>query len=285
MDELHIPDDWQAAIDTIAAQDFVRVVVIGATDTGKSSFVTALLRSAPERELIDVDPGQKLVGPPGTVSLGRLGPAGFDLGGFVFIGSTSSANIFLISRACEALAKASRRFVANTSGFVAKLGVRLQAATISALDADCIVALGGETALAPILDKHRHRAILPVRPAPAALRKTAAVRARLRQAALETALAAAETQALVGIVYEPAPPVAFAGSARPVCSLADAEGADMAVGVLEAVDSGPARAFAPPTVRPTAIVRLGSMWAEPRDGGWRLIETLHPSWVHDEPEG
>ena len=39
-EELHIPDDWQAAIDTIGAEGFARVVVIGATDTGNSSFVT-----------------------------------------------------------------------------------------------------------------------------------------------------------------------------------------------------------------------------------------------------
>lgn len=283
---LHIPDDWQAAIDRILADGLSRIAVIGATDTGKSTFVTALLQAEPALELIDADPGQKLVGPPGTVSLGRVRPAGFDLGGFVFIGSTSAANIFLTTRACEALGRASPRFVANTSGFVEKLGARLQASTISALDADCIVALGNEAALALILDRHRERTILPLRPSPSAVRKTPAARARLRQESFAAAMAGAEPLGLTGVRWEPAPPIEIAiGSKHPVCALADEEGTDTAIAVLEAADGDSARAVGRAPERPVRIVRLGSMWAERRDEGWRLLDTLHPSWIHDEPEG
>jgi hypothetical protein len=55
----------------------------------------------------------------------------------------------------------------------------------------------------------------------------------------------------------------------------------MVLAVLES----PARVIAPPPPRSVRIVRLGSMWAERRDGDWRLLETLHPSWVRDEAEG
>lgn len=285
--EFHIPDDWREAISRIAGERFVRVAVIGATDTGKSSFVAALLAAEPGLELIDADPGQKLVGPPGTISLGRLAPHGrLELGGFVFIGSTSSANVFLITRACEALARASGRFVANTSGFVEKLGARLQAATISALDADCIVALGEEAALTPILDRHRDRAILPLRPSPSAARKTPSARARLRQASFAAAIEGAVPLDIAEVAFEPAPPVAVGlGGKHPVCSLADREGTDTAIGIVEAAGDGRVRVLARAPDRPVATVRLGSMWAERRDGGWRLLDTLHPSWVHDEPEG
>jgi polynucleotide 5'-hydroxyl-kinase GRC3/NOL9 len=283
---VHIPDDWQAAIERIGAERFARIAVIGATDTGKSSFVTALMLGDPGLELIDADPGQKLVGPPGTVSLGRLAGGRFDLGGFVFIGSTSSANIFLLTRACEALARASQRFVANSSGFVEKLGARLQAATIAALDADCIVALGDETALAPILDRHRERTIIALRPSPSATRKTSAARARLRQASFAAAIDGAGPLDLSDIAFEPAPPARIGlGGKHPVCSLADADGTDMAIGVLDAGHDGAVRVIARAPDRPAHVVRLGSMWAERREEGWRLIDTLHPSWVHDEPEG
>jgi len=286
MDALHIADDWRSAIDAILAGERRRVVVIGPTDSGKSSFVAALLAAAPDFELIDADPGQKMVGAPGTVSLGRSGEARLELGGFVFIGSTSASNIFLIARACEALRAASPRFVANTSGFVEKLGIRLQSATISALAADMIVALGDEAAVAPILRKHADVPVLRVAPSRSAKLKTPAARARLRQSSFAAALAGAESRTIADALFEPAPPAAIdVGGRHPVCSLAGADGADTAIGIVEAAEAGRVRLFAPPTVRPAATVRLGNMWAERKESGWSLLDTLHPSWVHDEPEG
>jgi polynucleotide 5'-hydroxyl-kinase GRC3/NOL9 len=282
--DLHVPDDWRAAIDRILCESRTRVAIIGPTDTGKSSFARALLAAAPPFELIDADPGQKLVGPPGTVSLGRLGARGLELGGFVFIGSTSASNVFLIARACEALAAASPRFVANTSGFVEKLGARLQAATIAALDADLVVAIGEESALAPILEKHADRPVVRLEPSPAAARKTAAMRAGLREASFASALAGAESLDLAGIAFEPAPPVEIGGR-HPVCSLADAEGTDMRLGIVEAAENGRARVLAPAAERPVRTVRLGKMWAQRREDGWALLDTLRPSWVHDERGG
>jgi polynucleotide 5'-hydroxyl-kinase GRC3/NOL9 len=284
--DLHIPDDWRAAIDRILATPHTRVAIIGPTDTGKSSFARALLTAAPAYELIDADPGQKLVGPPGMISLGRPGPGGLELGGFVFIGSTSASNVFLISRACQALAAASPRFVANTSGFVQKLGARLQAATISALDADLIVALGEEAAVAPILDKHPHRAVIRLKSSPSAARKTPSARAALRQQSFASALAGAESLTFTDPAFEPAPPIAIElGGRHPICSLADADGTDMSLGIVEAAEEGRVRILAWPPARPATTIRLGRMWAEHKEGAWTLLDTLHPSWIHDEPEG
>jgi polynucleotide 5'-hydroxyl-kinase GRC3/NOL9 len=282
--DLHIPDDWRAAIARILAEPHSRVAVIGPTDTGKSSFARALLAAAPAYALIDADPGQKLVGPPGTISLGRPGTDGLELGGFVFIGSTGASNVFLIARACQALAAASPRFVANTSGFVEKLGARLQAATISALDADLIVAVGEEAAVAPILARHAHRQIVRLKPSPSAARKTLSARAALRQQSFAAALAGAESLTLTKAAFEPAPPIAL-GARHPICSLADADGTDMAIGILEAAEEGRVRILTRPPGRAAATIRLGKMWAEHREGAWTLLDTLHPSWIHDEPEG
>ena len=48
----------------------------------------------------------------------------------------------------------------------------------------------------------------------------------------------------------------------------------MCIGVLR----GAGEVEAPPPPRPVATVRLGKMWAEPREGGWRLLEKLEPAW-------
>jgi hypothetical protein len=59
----------------------------------------------------------------------------------------------------------------------------------------------------------------------------------------------------------------------------------MAIGIVEAAEDGRVRILAPPPGRPVTTIRLGKMWAEHRGGAWSLLETLHPSWIHDEPEG
>jgi polynucleotide 5'-hydroxyl-kinase GRC3/NOL9 len=273
-DAIHLPDEWVQAIESLHGRR--RIAVIGATDVGKSSFVGALLACRPELALIDLDPGQKMVGPPGTVSLGRLDEEALTLERMLFIGSTSSASIYHLSRAAAALARAPS-FVANTSGFVRGLGARLQAATISALEADRIVAIGPAEDLASILEAHPEVPVVAVPASPMARRKSPAFRAALRQAAFAEALAGAVEQVLE-LPFEPAPPVAVPGR-HPVCALWDEE--DMSLGIL--LDAGAAGALvaAPALPRPPRRIRLGKMWAEPTPGGWKLLETLSPCWRHD----
>jgi polynucleotide 5'-hydroxyl-kinase GRC3/NOL9 len=73
-----VPADWAAAVRRILDGDIRRVLVLGAKDAGKSSFCRVLLRQAARAgrpaELLDADPGQKLVGPPACVTLAR-GPS------------------------------------------------------------------------------------------------------------------------------------------------------------------------------------------------------------------
>ena len=71
----------------------------------------------------------------------------------------------------------------------------------------------------------------------------------------------------------------FAGEARPICALADGAGIDRSYGILEAVEEGCLRIRAVAPERPVERVRLGRIWAEPEEGGWRLLERLSPSWV------
>ena len=87
---------WEAAI-TWASRARV-ILVIGETDTGKTSFTTSLANALLARGLsvavVDADLGQSDIGPPTTIGLGRLTPpverlADAEVVGLYFVGSTS----------------------------------------------------------------------------------------------------------------------------------------------------------------------------------------------------
>lgn len=259
-----------------------RIVVLGPTDTGKSTFIRAFLATSGQAAmLIDLDPGQKMIGPPGTVALGRLDPAMVER--FIFIGSTSSSDISKIARAAADLARVTDRsgpFIANTSGFVTGLGARLQAATLAAVKPDLIVEIGTAPDAPPLVPVQcADIPLLRLERSAAARRKSPAVRARLRQQALEDALCGARMLTLPSLRFDPAPPAALEGAARPICALADGAGIDRSYGILEAVEEGCLRVRAVDPERPIERVRLGRMWAEPEEGRWRLLEKLSPSWL------
>lgn len=277
---MELDREWMEAVGRAARHR--RVVVLGATDMGKSTFIRALLDEAPGTMLIDLDPGQKMIGPPGTATLGRLDPAELDR--FVFIGGTSSSSIGAIARAAAGLAEAASRqapFVANTSGFVKGLGARLQAATVAALRPDLIVQIGAD-AEAPIVRPAEGISTISLARSAAARRKSASARAHLRQQAFSDALWGAELQALPsGIIAEPGPPAPFTGAARPVCSLADEAGTDLAYGILQGMDADRFQMLTSGPASAACRLRLGRMWAEPKDGAWRLLEKLEPAWASE----
>jgi hypothetical protein len=274
---LHLPPAWADAIARLPGQGARRIAVLGPTDVGKSSFLLALAAAWPGRErlsLVDLDPGQKLLGPLGTVSLGHAGESGLACTRFRFIGSTSAILMRAIIGTAAELAEETP-FAANTSGFIQGPGARLQAASVAALRADTVVAIG---VAEPPLPPGWAGRLIRLDPSPHARRKSEGVRRRTRQEAFEAHLGR-ETLILPPLPFEPGPPRLLEGERRPLCCLADAAGEDMLVGVLE--DFGPdgvrIRAAAPP--RPPTLVRLGRIWAKPVDGGWRLLDRLEPAWT------
>ena len=55
--ETDVPEDWRAAIEMAAGRK--RILVVGATDMGKTSFIRTLAAAGGEPlRLIDLDPGQ-----------------------------------------------------------------------------------------------------------------------------------------------------------------------------------------------------------------------------------
>jgi polynucleotide 5'-kinase involved in rRNA processing len=263
-----VPEDWAEAIHALGKRR--RMLVLGAADAGKTSFIRALSSPRTRLALIDLDPGQKMIGPPGTLGFGSIDA----LERFVFIGSTRASSLSAIWRGAETLARTRRSFVVNTAGFIKGIGARLQAGTITAIRPYAIVLIGEPDGLDALLAAHPNIPLLRLNRSPLARRKSAGERRRLRQAAFEEALREAETIPMPDAFFAPAPPRAFESAARPVCALGDAEGRYLSYGLL--LDSATMLVRRPHGR--AATVRLGKMWAEPLEGGWRLRDTLDPAW-------
>jgi hypothetical protein len=253
------------------------VIVLGATDVGKSTFIRAsLVVAASNIRLIDLDPGQKMLGAPGTASLGMIDAGGRErLDRFIFLGSTSATMFSAIASAAAALAGSASPFIVNTSGFVRGLGARLQAMTVAGIAPDLIVEIGDPEAPPIVTAKGVER--IRLERSPAARSKSPALRAAIRQAAFDRALEGASLLTLPRPKIEPAPPAPLVSDARPVCALADEAGADMEIGILEAIDRESLFIRARAPARPPGLIRLGKMWAAPGNR-WKLLETLSPSW-------
>lgn len=278
--ELDLPTSWTAALARAAAA--ARTVVLGPTDMGKSRFIGALAAARPELVLLDLDPGQKMIGPPGSVSLGTLLPEP-RLERFIFLGSTAVGSFGALVRAGASLAASTgtRPLAVNTSGFVAGPGARLQLMTVQAIEADLVVAIGLDGALAAELWRQTGPRLLSIDPARSARRKPPAARRAVRQHGLEEALQGAEPMALDrgGILFLPAPPASFLSDARPVCALTDAQGEDMEIGILEEAGEGSVRLLARKPPRPVLSLRLGSLWVRMEAGKPRLLDSLSPAWA------
>jgi polynucleotide 5'-hydroxyl-kinase GRC3/NOL9 len=269
-----LPPDWQEAL--ARAADAERVVVLGPTDAGKSTFIQALVAMRGPGEVIrivDVDPGQKMVGPPGTASLGRHEGSALTLERFVFLGSTAIGSFRALAAAAASLAEtAGNRFVANTSGYVAGPGAAMQAMTLAALRPDLVVVIGAAASLDPVLA--RWRSALRIARSPGARRKGQGERRRIRQQAFDAALADASIRTFPRLSFEPAPPALFQGDARPVCALADEAGEDFALGILLDWDGSDATLLTTTPARHPHAIRLGKMWAQPAEPGWKLLDRL-----------
>jgi hypothetical protein len=280
-----LPRDWSAALQ--AATEARRVMVIGASDVGKSGFARSLLSGRGGRALVDLDPGQKMIGPPGTVGIGAvLDDGSMALEQFMFTGSTSPGHLREFLAATRRLLHGRRRrFVVNTSGHVHGVGIRVQALTVEAVRPDLVVAIADGTELDPILVGLGGIPVERIQPLPDARRKGPRERRRARQQAFAAALDGAIPQTLPpDIPFQPAQPATFAGPSRPVCAISDPSEREVCIGVLQHVDAERIIVFAPKLRSPAAEITLGRMWTRPTGLGWRLIESAQPSW-NERPSG
>jgi polynucleotide 5'-hydroxyl-kinase GRC3/NOL9 len=194
MMDLHIPMAWRQHAAAILETKPRGILVFGGCDTGKSSFcrflTTELLAAGHGVAIVDADLGQKVVGPPASVTLGRVMDGGehwtASLQTLYFVGSTSPVGrmLPLIVGMARLVAAADATFViVDTTGYIEGAGRVLKGYEIEAVRPDLIVAIEKRGELASILRPHAIYRAIHVLPSPEARPRDRLQRERARAAA------------------------------------------------------------------------------------------------------
>jgi polynucleotide 5'-hydroxyl-kinase GRC3/NOL9 len=102
IDDNTIPKSWLEVVNKFQKSDYKKILVIGSTDTGKSTLcmflVNHILKFKESVALIDADIGQSDLGPPGTLGLSMitkpyLQPDNLNVNSMIFIGKTSPSSV------------------------------------------------------------------------------------------------------------------------------------------------------------------------------------------------
>jgi len=191
---LQIPAAWQHSAERIFRAGWRRILVVGATDCGKSSYckflVNALLHEGRTVSFVDADIGQKQIGPPATVAVADLDAAA-DFAqatgrAIYFVGHVNPIAHFLplvlgTRRMTEA---AKGEFVViDTTGLIHGKGRLLKGFQTDSLQPDALVCLERGEELAAIRHAARHCNIVRLRPSGLAVLKSPNARRRAREEA------------------------------------------------------------------------------------------------------
>ncbi len=194
-----VPESWCKPVQTALElqKKPVVIIVLGAVDSGKSSFITYLLNRfvAHQRRVavLDGDLGQSDIGPAASVGLGLATKPVSDIrnlkmrNGF-FVGVTSpslaakKAVKGLASMKNEAENRESDYILVNTDGYVAGAdAVSYKLEIIKELKPDIVVAVQVQTELEPILSCLGGGGVMTVEPSPAACIRSPEKRRTIRE--------------------------------------------------------------------------------------------------------
>jgi polynucleotide 5'-hydroxyl-kinase GRC3/NOL9 len=161
-----IPSSWHSALDAIAEMNQGRVMIVGATDVGKSTLSTflanGLLKKGIRPRIIDADIGQADIGPPTTVA--SAVPTGYlyslvDLApsAMIFIGHTSPSHVQAkLLHSVSRLADQGERALTliNTDGWVLDPeAILYKIELIETIHPDLVLGISTSRELEPILSK------------------------------------------------------------------------------------------------------------------------------------
>ncbi len=201
---IEVPVWWAEALDQLVREGARKILVVGASDRGKSTFCALLCRKLWESgatvAFVDADIGQKDIGPPATISLAFFRgealthTAAHEL---FFVGATSPMGHFLpmVVGTLKLVHKASEcaeRVVIDTTGLVKDGGRELKGWQVEALEPDVIVCIERDGELDDLVRAQRHVRVIRLRPSPQAVRKSAMARRRLREQAFAEYFSGAE---------------------------------------------------------------------------------------------
>lgn len=251
-----VPQHWEAALASLVEGAARRVLILGPVDAGKSSLASCLLEAAVARgraaTLLDADLGQKMVGPPAAVTLSR-GMAPDVLAKLAFVGTTDP--VAGMTRLVEGVGRLCREapaelLVVNSSGLLRGAGRRLKAAMIAVLQTDLLVAIGEAPALDAILADHSQVECLRLSSSPEARRKGPGSRRAARREAFRRHLEG-------GLLHEL--PLSRDGpslSLRQLVGIVDRGGRDLALGLVEALDTSGGRVWVRGPAQPGEVASL-----------------------------
>jgi polynucleotide 5'-hydroxyl-kinase GRC3/NOL9 len=187
-----------------------RVLLVGASDAGKTTFAHAALRRLIDRDrraaLLDLDIGQSEVGPPGCLGLalpeaGQTTPYAPIYQGLHFVGSTTPAGLVAecVAGACRLATIATDRgaevTVIDTGGFVTPPnGLALRLSEVDALQPALILAFQRDRELRPLLRFLPPARVRRVEVGPQVVTKPQQARALRRQQRFRAYLAEAVSQ-------------------------------------------------------------------------------------------
>ena len=149
----HFVESWLQGIQNIIDSGSQRVLVIGAPDTGKSTFSLWLYNSIYEKAcLVESDIGQNELGLPGFVAI-SCGKGGFSLQDLTvdrawFVGhvSADASPEGIIVATLHAAKYANNKFtVVDTDGYVRGYGLRYKLLIAEAINSDTIVVMGDQS--------------------------------------------------------------------------------------------------------------------------------------------
>jgi polynucleotide 5'-hydroxyl-kinase GRC3/NOL9 len=244
---------WRAAVERAEAARVI--LVMGETDTGKTSLIThlaaTLVAGGRSVAVVDADLGQSDIGPPTTVGLGRIQPHTARLGdaevlGLYFVGATSPpGHLRRTVAGTRILTERARRLgfdrvLVDTSGLVrGEPGRRLKRRKIDQVDPELVLCLQRAGECEHILGDYRGRArpeILRLPPAAAARRRSAEERRQHRERSLQAYLAAARPVRLDLGRVALRPTARWRGDCRgALAGLEDARRETLGLGVVRAV--------------------------------------------------
>ncbi len=236
------------------------VMVLGGSDTGKTTLVEALLNflSGP-RAIIDLDMGQSSIGVPTTVSWGMASGRLIDLRdikeeGFYFTGALSPIGNLLPSvvgaqRLVETAREAGEKVVIDTTGLIDEpAGRALKRYKIDLLRPDVIIGLERERELSHILDPlrfmekpHAWRIPVPAGATPKNRTRRMEWRAKRFREYFSASMTAEVSLEEIGVEFTRE--AAFSGLEGRAVSFRNSVGEDVCLGIIEKADMRKKRLF------------------------------------------
>ncbi len=175
--EIIAPNEWHALLDTLEKEKGISIL-LGATDTGKSTLAKFLIFNLCKRELkvalVDADIGQSFLGPPATIgfSIFKSDPT-WELilspPEIFFVGSTTPEGCFPIHlkgtkrMADKAFSSGADVIIVDTTGFIlGEAGKELKRRKIDLLSPKFLIALQKSNEIEHVLDPYKENMLYKI---------------------------------------------------------------------------------------------------------------------------